>query len=184
MVAGLLRPYEYSNEFSAGAGPSSETTSGSGDRKGKGKSRALWELPDTSILFRSYLDSGRMINVFDWFESFKGVLEAQRKSGLVQGRAAGGNDGDDDDGEVEMPQSPRKKEKEKKSKGKGKETEVMMGEDEDGEDWKLEVQARFIRALHELDYLGFIKHTGRKRDHVLRTLFEVGDDDEEEGNDD
>lgn len=129
MVAGLLRPYEYSNEFSAGAGPSSETTSGSGDRKGKGKSRALWELPDTSILFRRYLDSGRMINVFDWFESFKGVLEAQRKSGLVQGRAAGGNDGDDDDGEVEMPQSPRKKgkkEKEKKSKGKGKKTEVMM----------------------------------------------------------
>jgi origin recognition complex subunit 3 len=57
-------------------------------------------------------------------------------------------------------------------KGKGKEKE-----DEEGEEWKLEVQARFIRALHELDYLEFAKHTGRKRDHVMRTLFEVGDDD-------
>jgi origin recognition complex subunit 3 len=55
--------------------------------------------------------------------------------------------------------------------------------EEEGEEWKLEVQARFIRALHELDYLGFVKHTGRKRDHVLRTVFEVGDDDEEGGDD-
>jgi len=41
------------------------------------------------------------------------------------------------------------------------------------ENWRLEVQARFIRALHELDYVGFIKHTGRKRDHVLRTVLDA-----------
>ena len=176
MVAGLLRPYEYTQDFYAGTGVSSETTSVSGDWKGEGKGRALWELPDTSILFKRYLDSGRMINVFDWFESFKGVLEVQRKCGLVDG----GDSGDIGEMEVkerEMSRSPRKKGKGKeKSKGKGKEKEVMMEEDEDSEEWKLEVQARFIRALHELDYLGFVKHTGRKRDHVVRTLFEVGDD--------
>ena len=50
---------------------------------------------------------------------------------------------------------------------------------EEGEErWKVEIQARFIRALHELDYLGFIKHTGRKADHVVRTVFEVDDDDD------
>ena len=40
------------------------------------------------------------------------------------------------------------------------------------ERWKVEVFARFIRALHELDYLGFIKHTKRngKADHMLREL--------------
>jgi len=47
--------------------------------------------------------------------------------------------------------------------------------EEEEERWKVEVQARFIRALHELDYLGFIKHTGRKADHVLRTLFDIDD---------
>ena len=40
------------------------------------------------------------------------------------------------------------------------------------ERWKVEFFARFIRALHELDYLGFIKHTKRngKADHMLREL--------------
>lgn len=171
IVAGLLRPYEYTKEVSAGA--FAEPASGSGDGKKKGKGKALWELPDTGILFRRYLDSGRMINVFDWFESFKGVLEVQRRSG--------GRDNGDDVVEREKLRSPRKKgkEKEKKSKGKGKEKERVEEEEED--EWNLEVQARFIRALHELDYLGFVKHTGRKRDHVLRTLFDVGDD--EEGDD-
>ena len=176
IVAGLLRPYEFTKEISAGA--LAEPTSGSGDGNKKGKGRALWELPDTGILFRRYLDSGRMINVFDWFESFKGVLELQKR--LVDGGA--GDDGDDEVVEREKSRSPRKKgkgkEKEKKYKGKGKEKERIK----EDEEWNLEVQARFIRALHELDYLGFVKHTGRKRDHILRTLFEVGDD--EEGEDD
>ena len=45
------------------------------------------------------------------------------------------------------------------------------------ERWKVEVNARFIRALHELDYHGFMKHTKRKgkADYVLRTLFDVPD---------
>ena len=45
--------------------------------------------------------------------------------------------------------------------------------EEEIEKWRLEVRARFIRALHELDYIGLIKHTGRKADHVMRTVFDV-----------
>lgn len=30
------------------------------------------------------------------------------------------------------------------------------------------VQARFARAVSELQFLGFVKHTGRKADHVAR----------------
>ncbi len=104
-------------------------------------------MPDTSILFQRYLDSGRMINVYDWYETFRGVLEMQRE----EGRA-----------------SPRKK-----GKGKGK---AKAKDKEDEKKWQLECQARFMRALHELDYMGFLKHTGRKADHVLKTVFEIGDD--------
>ncbi len=39
----------------------------------------LRDLPDISILFKRYLDSSKMINVYDWFESFKTVLEDQRQ---------------------------------------------------------------------------------------------------------
>lgn len=73
-------------------------------------------------------------------------------------------------GKGKMRESPRKGSKKK---------QVEEEEGEEGEEaeekWKLEVRARFIRALHELDYLGFIKHTRRKRDHVLRTVFDIVD---------
>jgi len=119
-------------------------------------------LPDTSILFRRYLEAGRMINVYDWFESFAVVLESQRRE-LPSGD-------DDTGGGEEAPETPTKK------KGKKKETEpIDEGEAEDEERWGMEVQARFIRAVHELDFIGLIKHTGRKADHVLKTVFDVPD---------
>jgi origin recognition complex subunit 3 len=95
----------------------------------------IWKLPDASILFRRYLEAGRMINVYDWYESFSQVIESQRSH-----LAAGESDG-------------------------------QMIEDE--EEWKMHVQARFVRALHTLDFIGFIKHTGRKADHVMRTVYDL-----------
>ncbi|KAJ7849338.1 origin recognition complex subunit 3 N-terminus-domain-containing protein [Mycena leptocephala] len=109
----------------------------------------LEDLPDTSILFKGYAKAGKMINVYDWFDHFRTVLEGQRT------RAAAG-----------------------KGKGKGKGKKADKGDGEEEERWKLSVQARFIRALHELDYLGFIKHTsrgggGRKGEYVLKTVLGI-----------
>jgi origin recognition complex subunit 3 len=100
----------------------------------------IWQLPDTSILFRRYLEAGRMINVYDWYESFSQVVESQR-SHLAP--ADGGENG-----------------------GHGE-------EEGDEEGWKMHVQARFVRALHTLDFVGLVKHTGRKADHVMRTVYDV-----------
>lgn len=134
-MAGLLRPHDYVDDINGN--PNIELV-----RKG------IWELPDTSILFKRYLDSGKMINVYDWFESFKNVLDSQR----------------------DHLASPRKR---GRSKAKSQPPEATRDDDK----WDAEVQARFIRALHELDYLGFIKHTNRKADHLLRTVFDVDDAD-------
>jgi len=43
----------------------------------------------------------------------------------------------------------------------------------DEEEWKMHVQARFVRALHTLDFVGLVKHTGRKAEHVMRTVYDV-----------
>jgi origin recognition complex subunit 3 len=43
----------------------------------------------------------------------------------------------------------------------------------DDEMWNTELHARFMHSLHELDWLGFIKHTKRKMDHVAKTVFEL-----------
>ena len=45
--------------------------------------------------------------------------------------------------------------------------------DEEDEEWQIELQARFIRVLHELDYMGFIKHMGKKADHIVKTVYDV-----------
>lgn len=137
----------------------------------------LWELPDTSIAFRRYVDAGRMVNVFDWFESFAVVLESQWKHLKRRAELA----------------APAKTNGKRKGKGKAKagtgkkrgqqDGDVVEGgsdddmemDEEEEEEWKVEVQARFIRALHELDHMGFVKHTGRKPDHVIRTTFDVPD---------
>ncbi|KAH9169541.1 origin recognition complex subunit 3 N-terminus-domain-containing protein [Lactarius sanguifluus] len=94
----------------------------------------IWKLPDASILFRRYLEAGRMINVYDWYDSFSQAIESQRSH-----LSRGGDEG--------------------------------SGVDE--EEWKMHVQARFMRALHTLDLIGLIKHTGRKADHVMRTVFDM-----------
>lgn len=121
---------------------------------------AIWELPDTSILFRRYMDSGRMINVYDWFEAFAGVLDVQREQ--LQER--------------EKAKARAKPAIPKKGKGKGKVKQKVIQEEEDAEEkWKMEVQARFMRALQELDFMGFIKHTGRKADHVMKTIYDIPD---------
>jgi origin recognition complex subunit 3 len=140
-MAGLLRPHEFTESLGNHGVPDLAT-------------KSIWELPDTSILFKRYLDSGKMINVYDWFESFKIVLDAQRLH--LQELA---------DDAI----SPRKRGSGKAKKPQPKTTE------KDEEEWTVEVQARFVRAMHELDYLGFIKHTGRKADHLMRTVFEIDD---------
>ncbi|KAH7886383.1 origin recognition complex subunit 3 N-terminus-domain-containing protein [Phlebopus sp. FC_14] len=145
IFSALLHPQDYGSSAALNEGEEDELLLG---------------VPDASILFRGYLESGKMINVYDWFESFKVILEAQKRrvmaSGLFEdavGIAA-------------------------HRKGKQRQMEAVNAHEEEGteealEKWKLEIQAQFIRALHELDYVGLIKHTGRKADHVSRTVFDV-----------
>ncbi|KAJ7451069.1 origin recognition complex subunit 3 N-terminus-domain-containing protein [Mycena latifolia] len=140
IISGLSFPHSY--------------TGHDADKNEEEDEENLQELPDTSILFKGYMKAGKMVNVYDWFDHFRIVLEGQRQSALA-GMAQGNGNG--------------------KGRGKGKGKKV---EAEDDEKWKLEVQARFIRALHELDFLGFIKHTsrgggGRKGEYVLRTVLGV-----------
>ncbi|KAL1928438.1 hypothetical protein VTP01DRAFT_2794 [Rhizomucor pusillus] len=83
---------------------------------GENKDQILPSEHDTCILYKLYLECGRMINMYDWFVAFGCILERDKSRKL----------------------------KEK------------------------EVQARFVRSVAELQYLGFIKPTQRKTDHVIR----------------
>ncbi|KAK2466646.1 hypothetical protein APHAL10511_000904 [Amanita phalloides] len=148
VLSGLLRPHEYTlyPEYTP-----------------DDKIPEIWTLPDISILFKRYMESGRMINVYDWYESFQVALERQREH--LEGQAE----------EEREAKGKRSSPKKRGAKAKVQVEQVTDEDSDDDEQWRVQVQARFIRALHELDYLGFIKHTGRKADHVLRTVYDVGD---------
>ena len=113
------------------------------------------------------MEAPKLINAYDWFESFAVVLETQKERLK--------------DKKKSQARSPTKHTAKGKGKGKGKgkaneaesQNVVESGEEDDDEEWQQELHARFIRALHELDYMGFIKHTGRKADHVFRTVYDV-----------
>jgi len=103
--------------------------------------REVWELPDTSILF---LEAERLINIYDWYGSFVQALESQQRHVDVRGGkkpARGDNVTDAEEDGGEQDQEERR---------------------------SMHVQARFMCTLYELDWLGFIKHTRRKADHVMQ----------------
>lgn len=181
------------------------------------------EIPDTCILFQRYLESGRMINVYDWYESFAGTLNGLRlqkrrkdKDHKLKAKATrdkkyfqadtpsdvigmSNKNASHSRGTNEIPASPLKgKGRTRGKKGirglgrrrgrpetitdpvssadeaEERETEDEFYENEEARGrWNKEVQARFLRAVQELDFMGFIKHTRRKTDHVQKTVYDV-----------
>ncbi|KAI6130863.1 origin recognition complex subunit 3 N-terminus-domain-containing protein [Pisolithus thermaeus] len=174
ILAGLLHPQEFSASVAAN-GRSTHNT----EDDGEDEDDSLLHMPDTSILFQRYLESGKMINVYDWFESFAVVLEEQKRHHQrTQSRNLPERNGRPST--PRTPRTPRTPTRHSRG-GKGRQWKEQdsddppeqQAEEETEENWRLEVQARFIRALHELDYVGFIRHTGRRADHVMRTVFDT-----------
>ena len=158
IISGLLRPKEFVSED---------------NRRNPSDVEKLGGYSDTSILFRRYLDSGKMINVYDWFDSFHVVAEGQQKelkerrmAAVLEERGAT---------VTQVPETPSKRNSTRKNRKEKTLPEAPPEEEEDEEKWNMQVQARFTRALHELDCMGFVKHTKRKQDSVLRTVFDVAD---------
>ncbi|KAI0643837.1 hypothetical protein C8Q79DRAFT_1012390 [Trametes meyenii] len=136
----------------------------------------LWRLPDTSIAFRRYVEAGRLVNVYDWFESFAVVIEAQRRALRRNARSVktSGRGGSTDE-DVDRDHAHAVDDEGEDANENGEDEDEAEEAEEAEEQWKLAVQARFVRALHELDYMGFVKHTGRKPDHVIRTIYDIPD---------
>ncbi|KAI6143578.1 origin recognition complex subunit 3 N-terminus-domain-containing protein [Pisolithus tinctorius] len=178
ILAGLLHP----QAFSASVATNGRSAHNNTESDGENEDDPLLHMPDTSILFQRYLDSGKMINVYDWFESFAVVLEEQKRHHQrTQSRNLPERNGRPST--PRTPRTPRTPSRHNRS-GKGRQQKEQDSDDppeqqaeeeteEQMENWRLEAQARFIRALHELDYIGFIRHTGRRAEHVMRTVFDA-----------
>lgn len=107
--------------------------------------------PDTCALFQRSLEAGKLLNVADWFGAFVSIMQDEKVStGTETVKNPGG-------------------------RTRRATTESELDHDEGSHDLVQERQARFLHAAHELEYLGLIQATGRRKEHVLRTVFEMGD---------
>ena len=130
---------------------------------------------DASVLFHRYLNSGKLVNIHDWYQAFA--------VGLEKGTHADDNDDEDDD--EEEPKAKRRRTSSRsprKFKPSPKKAAPKLTEPTP-EEWEMETKARFLRAFHELEYLGVLRQTRRKAEHIQRTVFDApsvtvdGDDD-------
>lgn len=113
-------------------------------------------LPDVSLAFQRYVDSGKMINLYDWYQTFVTAFE--------------GYDGENDSMDVE--DTPTKPRHNKPSRLMQRKKASQSTADADAVD-KRELQARFMRTVHELEFVGFLKRTGRRTEHVIKTVFDI-----------
>ncbi|OAQ35888.1 hypothetical protein K457DRAFT_13122 [Linnemannia elongata AG-77] len=103
---------------------------------------------DTCILYKLYVECGRMINMYDWFTAFGMILERGEQSTGVE-------------------EPPAKKRAGAKGSRVGSKARTKENANTNKLDQK-DVQARFISGVAELQFMGFIKSTTRKTDHVMR----------------
>ncbi|KAG0250103.1 Origin recognition complex subunit 3 [Actinomortierella ambigua] len=108
--------------------------------------------PDTCILYKLYVECGRMINMYDWYSAFSAIIERGNNKGDAIG------EGDD---EQQQRRKKRKTTTITYTSRKSKKSEQQPLDRE-------QIQARFICAVAELQFMGFIKPTNRKTDHVMR----------------
>lgn len=50
---------------------------------------------------------------------------------------------------------------------------VVKPKELDPAEWEMETKARFLRAFHELEYVGVVRQTKRKAEHIQRTVFDA-----------
>ncbi|EJD51944.1 hypothetical protein AURDEDRAFT_181516 [Auricularia subglabra TFB-10046 SS5] len=128
--------------------------------------------PDTSVLFRRYLDTGKLINIHDWYQSFSvHLLDSPSAPATTTGDGAD-EDGDDSD-ETRPAKRARRRSRLTATPKKPKRTAPRPTAPAGNAEHDAEAKARFLRSFHELEYLGFIRHTRRKVEHVQRTVYEA-----------
>ena len=129
------------------------------------ESSILPTMHDTCIAYKLYAECGRMINLLDWCDAFVSVCEGKHGEQVEERKEKGKGKGKE------------KGKGKRKGKGKGKENDTDDRQDADEGPEIVDPQAvalnrtRFVRGVAELEYLGFIRPTRRKADHVTKLVF-------------
>ncbi|SCZ97420.1 BZ3500_MvSof-1268-A1-R1_Chr4-2g07202 [Microbotryum saponariae] len=104
---------------------------------------------DLATAYKLYQETGRSINLADWFTAFDATARAEEATTIRRKRRRVGQedlDSDSSDHDAEE-------------------------EDEEASDPRRRIQARFLRVVGDLAHVGFLNPTSRKSEHVLKNIF-------------
>ena len=113
-------------------------------------------MPDISIAYHLMEERGKDINLYDWFQAFVMVV--------------------DNTSDVSLTTSSKNAKKKKTKRGKNRQSESsdaleILSDNLQKSINNLDLQARFVAAVSDLQYLGCIRPHHRKSDHVTRLVF-------------
>ncbi|PWN42835.1 hypothetical protein IE81DRAFT_109667 [Ceraceosorus guamensis] len=126
------------------------------DTLGVIRERSEMPMPDVCVAYSLYRDSGRMINLADWYDAFTQQVSLP----ISSSRATFADD----------QQSSRKRPSPASAGGENGQTEGPAGMEARPEDLD---QVRFACAVNELASLGLLRRTRRKAEHVLKTIWDL-----------
>ncbi|EPY52826.1 origin recognition complex subunit Orp3 [Schizosaccharomyces cryophilus OY26] len=115
-------------------------------------------LPDLSILYKLYSESGAFLNLYDWYMAFSENLQVLATEERLPTKRRFTEESEADLPKDEMNAKPDRQ-------------YVPMEVDENSNKESVELQSRFLFGLEELRFLGLIKPTTRKTDHVMKTIY-------------
>lgn len=117
---------------------------------------------DVAVAYKLYRDTGKTINLSDWWMAFEGSARDELEV--------------DEEGDLSQQNGHRNGSKKRKERAEDVEEEEE--EDEEGDEEEEEEddpvrrkQARFLRAVGDLAHVGFLQPTSRKAEHVLKSVF-------------
>lgn len=104
---------------------------------------------DTAIAYRLYRETGKLINLADWWNAF------------------------DQSATNEMSDGEGRERRRREDAEDGEDVEMAEGEEEGEEpsEQKRRKQARFLRAVGDLAHVGFLQSSSRKMEHVAKSVF-------------
>jgi hypothetical protein len=128
------------------------------------------EMPDISIVYSLMEERGKDINLYDWFQSFVTIVDDGIKDKDYV-------DLMDQASSSSSSSSNRRRKKQKNGIGTRKKRQdaamilKQMKEDLEKSITNVDLQARFVTAVSDLQYLGCIRPHHSKADHVTRLIF-------------
>lgn len=143
------------------------------DRRSESDLQQVPHPPDICAAYRLYRDAGKLVNLCDWQGAFDAVIEVDASEETDEGVSLASSPTRKRPAPITNGHaSPTKRRPRKRRRRVNASDEELDGEDLDEEvSERIRLDARFLRAVGDMGFMGFVTATRRKPEHVNRMIW-------------